>query len=58
MVGRAEELREGAKCSVGSVNSEPGQSLGVHLVGAKAETWPDVAGDEGQVNASEVRHDR
>ena len=38
--------RGGAEWRCGSVNGEPGQSLGVHLVGAKAGNWADFAGDE------------
>src|SRR5688572_11629721 len=32
---------------VGSVDGEEGQSLGVHLAGAKAGVWHDFAADEG-----------
>ena len=38
--------REGAEWRCGSINGEPGQSLAVHLAGAKAGTWADFAGDE------------
>ena len=38
--------REGMEWRCGSVNGEPGKSLGVHLVGAKAGNWADFAGDE------------
>jgi hypothetical protein len=35
--------REGAEWRCGSVSGEPGGSLGVHLVGAKAGVWADFA---------------
>ena len=38
--------RAGAEWRVGSLHGAPGQYLGVHLVGAKAGTWADFAGDE------------
>ena len=38
--------RVGAEWWCGSVNGEAGQSLGVHLVGEKAGTWADLAGDD------------
>ena len=37
--------REGAEWRCGSIQGEPGQSLGVHLVGPKAGVWSDFAGD-------------
>ncbi len=35
--------REGAEWRCGSVQGEPGKSLGVHLAGAKAGIWSDFA---------------
>ena len=35
--------REGAEWRCGSVRGEPGQSLGIHLTGAKAGVWSDFA---------------
>lgn len=35
--------RDGAEWRAGSVNGEPGNSLAVHLTGAKAGTWADFA---------------
>ncbi len=37
--------REGAEWRCGSVQGEPGKSLGVHLAGAKAVIWADFADD-------------
>jgi hypothetical protein len=39
--------REGQEWRVGSVWGEPGDSLGVHLAGAKAGVWADFATGEG-----------
>lgn len=39
--------REGAEWRVGSVQGEPGQSLGVRLTGPKAGVWCDFASAEG-----------
>jgi len=39
--------KEGHEWRAGSVHGEPGQSLGVHLVGAKAGVWNDFAASEG-----------
>ena len=56
LAGRAEALcrellpagrREGAEWRCGSVQGEPGKSLGVHLTGTKAGIWSDFAGGEG-----------
>ena len=38
--------REGAEWRCGNVHGEPGQSLGVHLTGAKAGIWSDFASGE------------
>ena len=35
--------REGAEWRCGSVDGQPGKSLGVHLIGAKAGVWSDFA---------------
>jgi hypothetical protein len=48
--------REGAEWRCGSVNGEAGKSLGVHLVGNKAGTWADFAGDERGDALDLVRH--
>ena len=39
--------REGQEWRCGSVNGEPGKSLGVHLTGGKAGVWSDFAAGEG-----------
>ena len=39
--------REGQEWRCGSVNGEPGKSLGVHLTGTKAGVWSDFAAGEG-----------
>ncbi|MEE9249655.1 MAG: toprim domain-containing protein [Alphaproteobacteria bacterium] len=39
--------REGAEWRCGSVQGEPGKSLGIHLNGAKAGIWSDFATGEG-----------
>lgn len=39
--------REGAEWRCGSVQGEPGKSLGIHLNGAKAGRWADFATGEG-----------
>ncbi len=53
LAGQAEALcrhllpggrREGAEWRCGSVQGEPGKSLGVHLKGPKAGIWADFAG--------------
>jgi len=55
LTGRAEALchellpaghREGAEWRCGSVQGEPGKSLGVCMSGAKAGVWSDFGGDE------------
>ncbi len=38
--------REGAEWRCGSVNGEPGKSLGIHLTGAKSGVWSDFASGE------------
>ena len=38
--------REGAEWRCGSIQGEPGKSLGVHLNGAKAGVWSDFASGE------------
>ncbi len=42
-----EGRREGAEWRCGSVQGEPGKSLGVHLTGAKAGVWSDFAPGQG-----------
>ncbi len=37
--------RDGAEWRCGSIQGEPGKSLGVHLAGAKAGVWSDFADD-------------
>lgn len=37
--------KEGSEWRVGSINGEPGQSLGVHLTGNKAGIWSDFSQD-------------
>lgn len=39
--------REGQEWRCGSVHGEPGDSLGVHLTGAKAGVWRDFGADKG-----------
>jgi len=39
--------KDGSEWRAGSVNGEKGQSLGVHLIGAKAGVWKDFSSDEG-----------
>ncbi len=39
--------RDGAEWRAGSVSGEPGKSLGVHLLGAKAGVWQDFQSGEG-----------
>src|SRR5437868_5998994 len=38
--------REGHEWRCGSITGEPGDSLGVHLTGAKAGVWGDFAGEQ------------
>ena len=56
LAGQAEALcrrllpgghREGAEWCCGSVQGEPGKSLGVHLNGSKAGVWSDCAPGQG-----------
>ena len=39
--------REGQEWRAGSIDGERGQSLGVHLVGAKSGVWTDFNSGEG-----------
>lgn len=39
--------KDGTEWRVGSINGEPGQSLGVHIAGAKAGVWADFNGGTG-----------
>lgn len=39
--------KEGSEWRAGSVDGEKGQSLGVHLIGAKAGVWKDFSSDAG-----------
>jgi twinkle protein len=39
--------RDGHEWRIGSVDGEPGRSLGIHLAGDKAGLWKDFAGDGG-----------
>ena len=39
--------KDGSEWRVGSLNGEPGKSLGVHLTGSKAGLWKDFAADDG-----------
>jgi twinkle protein len=40
-------LKHGTEWRAGSLAGEPGQSLAVHLTGAKAGVWADFNGGDG-----------